>query len=559
MPDKTARSATALVFLATVALVCYAPLRVLSAEGLLGAFRFLSGDAWYYLAIARRSRGAPFFTFDGQTPTNGFHPLWQHLLGWVAGPGEAGAERLVGLAFGLSLAGVALGTGLAAAALLRLTRSPALALLATAPGLYYGLFGWVDLHLLSAWSFANGMESPLSILLFGALVWLLVGRDLWQDRPSQARLLALSALLALLVLARLDDVFLLLPFAAAAAVRARTPGEASRRALAVLALPALALVAYLAHNLAYAGMALPVSGAAKAGGPVAGLLRNGYAVLTTLLPFADARGAPPGVWSGEAWRVLQMLVPAGVGLAYALGRLPRERTPPADPEAARREVLALLGLYAFLKGAWNFCTVGLWHQGHWYYPLSLLSFDLIAATALADALRRRAPAPRPGRRGLAAAAAALAALLLANAQVDLKRSSAYHLASFRFFERRAELQRALDARCPGCGVVAFDDGITSFSLAAPVLSGVGLALDREGARARARGELLELAWQRGYRVLTSVDYPLGIEPGAGPEAVRRRLESYPNLEGQRLVGFAFELLFADPETRAAFVRFERTP
>jgi hypothetical protein len=559
MSAKNARSAPVLVFLASVAAVCYAPLRVLCGEGLLGAFRFFSGDAWYYLAIARRSRDAAFFSFDGRFPTNGFHPLWQHLLALAYGAGDPSPERLVGLAFGLSLAATALGTGLLALSLLRLTGSPALALLASVPGLYYWLFGWLDLHLLSAWAFSNGMESPLSILLFGILVWLLLWRDWLRGQPSQARLLALSGLLALLVLARLDDVFLLLPFALYAGARARTRAEALRRALAVALLPALALAAYLAHNLAYAGMALPVSGAAKAGGLVAGLLRNGYAVVTTFLPFADVRPFTVSVWSGEAWRLLQMLVPAGAGLLYALGHLPRERRAPADPEAYRREVLALLGLYAFVKGAWNFCTVGLWHQGHWYYPLSILSFDLIAATALADALRSSALAFRPGLRRPALAAAALLVLLSANAQVDLKRGSSYHLASYRFFERRTELQRELDARCPGCGVVGFDDGITSFALEAPVLSGVGLALDREAWLARARGELLELAHRRGFRVLTSVDYPLALEPGAGPQAVRRALTSYPNLAGQKLAGFDFELLFVDAETRAAFVGFEPRP
>jgi hypothetical protein len=556
MSAERPRHTPTLVFLATVMAVCYAPLLVWYAEGCLGAFRFFASDAFYYLAIAKRSQGAPFFSFDGRFPTNGFHPLWEHLLAWAFEAGDPTPEGRVLIAFGLSLVATAIGTGLFALAVLRLTRSRTLTLVASVPGAYYWLLGWTNPHLLSRWSFANGMESPLSILFFGLLCWLLLARDLLIGRASAARLTAVSALLALLVLTRLDDVFLLVPFALYAGARAGTRVEALRRTLAVLLLPGLALAAYLAHNLAYAGMALPVSGSAKAGGLVAGLLRNGYGVATTLFPFLDWRPFRAQVWSGEAWRVLQMLVPAAAGLLYALGHLPRGRTPPADPDTYRREVLALLGSYAFLKGAWNFCFVGLWQQGHWYYPLSLLTFDLVVAAALADAFRRSALAVRPALRRLALAASLLLVLLSANAFAHLKRAGTYHLESYRLFERRELVQRALDARCPGCSILAFDDGIISFSLAAPVMNGLGLALDREAGSARVRGELLELAYRRGFRLLSSLDYPLGIGPEADSSTVRRQLESYQNLRGQRLAGFEFRLLFVDPETGATFVGFE---
>ncbi len=559
MRAKRVHLAPTLVFLASVTSVCYAPLLLLRAEGGLGAFRLFAADAFYYLAIAKRSVDLPFLSFDGRFPTNGFHPLWQNLLAALSRAWGLSAEGLLFTTFGLSLAATALGSGLLALALLRLTGSPALALLAAVPGAYHWLLGWLSPHLLSAWSFANGMESPLSILLFGLLAWLLLARDLLFGRAGTGKLALLSLLLTLLVLARLDDVFLLVPFVLSAGAQGRTRAEALRRAAAVALLPALALAAYLAHNLAYAGMALPVSGSAKAGGLTGGLLRNAYGVATTLFPFADVRDLPVSVWSDEAWRVVQMLVPAGAGLLFAIAHAPRSRAPTADPEVYRRGMLALLGSYALLKGAWNFCLVGLWHQGHWYYPLSILSFDLIVATALADAIRRSGLFLSPPLRRLLLAAAPLLVLLSANAFVALKRTSDYHVPLWRFFEEREAVQRALDASCPGCGVVSFDDGIVAFALEAPVLNGLGLALDREAARARARGELLELAFQRGFRVLTSVSLPLGIQAGADPETVRRQLALYGNLRGQRLEGFEFRLLFAEPTSGAAFVHFGKKP
>ena len=37
--------------------------------------RSTSDDAFYYLAIARRLAAGDGASFDGETPTNGFHPL----------------------------------------------------------------------------------------------------------------------------------------------------------------------------------------------------------------------------------------------------------------------------------------------------------------------------------------------------------------------------------------------------------------------------------------------------------------------------------------------------
>jgi len=56
-------------------LTLYAPVLVFSRENILAAFTFFTSDTYYYLAVARHSVNAPFFTFDGLYPTNGFHPL----------------------------------------------------------------------------------------------------------------------------------------------------------------------------------------------------------------------------------------------------------------------------------------------------------------------------------------------------------------------------------------------------------------------------------------------------------------------------------------------------
>ena len=111
-------------------------------------------------------------------------------------------------------------------------------------------------------------------------------------------------------------------------------------------------------------------------------------------------------------------------------------------------------------------------------------------------------------------------------------------------------------RCPDCGVLAFDDGIVSFSLPdTPTLNGLGLAMDAEARAAQADGRLLELAWSRGHRLLVSVTYPMPATAYADPESLRRQLRVNDHLRGQDLEGWDFEVAFRSPATGVPFVRF----
>ena len=154
--QEGSRPAAAAVFGIVALAVAAPPLIALAADGTLGAFRTLAADAFYYLAVADHSQGAPFHTFDGVHPTNGFHPLWQWLLGAgfaALGPDAAGQVRLSVIA---STAATAIGLGLYAAALALRTGRPALALVAAVPGFFYPLVAAMNPHVGAPWSFANG-------------------------------------------------------------------------------------------------------------------------------------------------------------------------------------------------------------------------------------------------------------------------------------------------------------------------------------------------------------------------------------------------------------------
>jgi hypothetical protein len=389
----------------------------------------------------------------------------------------------------------------------------------------------------------------------------LVNRRLLAGAVGVGRALLLAVVLTLLVLSRLDDVFVFAPFALFLLLGEGAPRRRWLRTGAFLLVPLLCIGAYLAYNHSYAGTFMPVSGSEKSEGLVWGLLRNGFALLTTFLPFVDPFGRGTATWSSEAWRVIQMVVPAAAAALWLFFAARDVRAPLASERDEQRLALTLLCVYVILKAGYNFAMVRLWHQGQWYYPVSIMTFDWIVAAAAADAWSRmRATAAAPRLRWLrpqaiAVGAALLLVLLHANAFLDAKRTGAFGLGNLRFWERGEEIGAALAQRCPDCGLVEFDDGILAYSLPLPVMNGLGLTLDREAIEARRRGAFFDIAWARGFRLLASLNYPMDASVYADPERLRAALAANVQLRGQQLDGWDFETLYVDSKSRVAFVAF----
>ena len=562
-PLQIGRRHVIFTFLATAALASYPALVSTWEYGLGAPFRFLADDAFYYLAIADHSPRTAQFTFDGTYPTNGFHPLWQYALTLGFRALSLQGEAQIWFAFIGSLALVAIGSGLFAIAVLRTVRNVSLSLLAAVPGFYWWLVPSSHPELGAQWTFVNGMESPVSIFLFGTLAWLLVNRGLLAGATTPSIAARVAFLLSLLTLSRLDDVFLFLPFGVWLALRAPTRSVLIRAGAAGIVVPLLLVGGYLLFNLSYAGAALPSSGSEKAGGLIDGLLRNGYGVITTLFPTLDVRDPAPAVWAGEAWRLAQMLVPATAALFWLMTagrRLSRSFT---DETAYHHALLCCFSAYVLIKTAYNFFLVGLWHQGHWYYPLNLMIFNWLVATIAAGVIdiagvHRFAAPIRLGRlsvslRGLAPALCVLVVLVAANVFTNAKAQQP-EPRSFVFWSHRDSIGRSLTARCPDCGILSFDDGIVGYAVPIPTMNGIGLALDTDARSAKHRGELRPLAYARGHRLIVSVSYPIGAD--LSPDNLRERLAAYRHLQLENLDLWEFEIVLRDPGTGATFVRFE---
>lgn len=521
-------------------------------------FRYFTSDTYYYLNVARNAAKSGLFSFDGERPTNGFHPLWQALLALLdkgcllAGVSELTFCTLV-VVLGACLTTLAV---VVAGRTIRRARGSLPAAFALLPvGLYALLLvpAWIwaqdvrrnvspaegplPLHG-TLWSYVNGMESGLALFAFAVFMSLAVAGP-----PRTARAAGLLGLAgAFVVLARLDQVFLAAAVLAVWAVRlVAAEGRASfGRVLAMGAGLGAPVVLYLLVNLSYCGRAFPVSGAAKFTFAAAG--RSNVENLAGLL--REGPGAP--YWLDRVFRLAQLLIPAAAAAAFLVASVRAVRTRRGPRlELRRRDELSLF-LAATAAGVLALCgAVFLFTQtrayGSWSLPVPVLFVSLAALGFLAGR-----PAGARGTLRLAGCAAASLAVFAA-----LHRQPEHHEKYRRLYERRGAVAAAYGAKPPR--VVEMDDGIVGFATGFHTLSGFGFAADPELLAAIRAGRLLPLARGRGFDRIASLVY---LPPGANPGAALRFLaSSYRDDSGAALC----ELEYYDPALPFAIARISWPP
>lgn len=483
-------------FLFTALAVLMPPLVVAWNMGVAAPFWFLAGDAFLYLGIAEHSHGL-VASFDGLRPTNGFHPLWQVMVRLGVLTFGDGIGAMAFAAWGAILCSLG-GTWALGAAIRRFTGSWALALLAV-PGVYFLVIGQA-LGNLPVWGFFNGMEAGLAFLLAGVFFWLLAA-----PQPS---LPALGLVMGLLVLTRLDEIFVPVGLYFAALAWPGRPLAQRLREAALLVIPtALLVLVYLAWSWQTTGLLAPVSGAAKGEGA---LLQNLWVTLATLLaPLIDLRegltayAADRDGLYGGAFRVLELLVPALFAAGFLAALLTRYR---GRPWAA---VMAGVAGGVLLKSAYNLIAVNYWHQAPWYFALALALMSLGTAILIAPWLRGAPPsAPRWLALGLGA-------LALVHASLWTERLMTDRLAPLArdFWAARAGTEAAIRAVEPEPRLIEFGDGLLNVTFGFPVRHGFVFAGDGQSLLAYREGRLLDDAYAEGYRLLSSYEY-LRVPEGA---------------------------------------------
>ena len=533
--------------------VIYAPLvlwlstRNRSAS-ILAPIQFFTSDTFYYLSIARHSMTSAFYTSDGLYPTNGFHPLWGFLLTKLFSL-PAFASNLDGqifLTFGLSLALTALGMMFFGLVVYHLTENASVSLLASVPGFYYLIFAPLIPNYNSTWAYINGMESPLSIFWFGLLLYLIVNKDLLSDQRLWVTAV-LSIFMTLVIFSRLDDVFLLLPFWALLFLFSNSRKQSFGRLAIAAGIPLAILIAYMLFNYSYTGSPMPVSGLIKNGNwlPV-----NLIFFITSFFPIQLTQYNP--IWPEASMRSLQTVIPAlaAVIWIFTWSKNKNWKAIPRDTST----IISALAVYVIIKGMYNLVLVYLMGQGHWYYSISIMIFNLIAAVVVAGLLKG---ITSQRQRTLLAIASLSLVILLGNTFVHNKIQSEYNLGYYRFWLQKDNVNEALNVLDPNLKVVEYDDGILSYLLNAPAMNGFGFTLDKEAAQMQTEGRLLELAYQRGYRtiaVMSYITFPVDLENDS--DQIRERLKEMPGIKLENLDQWQFQFLYRDAESSSAFISFE---
>lgn len=411
-------------------------------------------DAFYYFRVARNLAHGAGSTFGGLVPTNGYHPLWQFMLVpvfWLAGDGHAALDVVVALS---SISWICLVVMLRA--LGRGCNSEAAFLV----GVLYAFYCCTNALLGSAGLLFNGMETILVLPLLAATALVCCRCDFLTYSPcSRRQLLGIGALLALLLLARLDTAFVACVLIAARLILRR--GHMSRDAIWLVGPPISVLAVYCAINGFIFHTLLPVSGTAKAlGAPYAN--------------FGAMRALILGTYNGYLKSVPLGL--AFVALPTVLALLRRDRAETSAADRARQQVRRFLAVMIAgqLLHAIYLCVGSSWQIWSWY------GYERVMIGTLACALAASFVAPalpdRITRNALAIAGPTVAVLLVIGGVTVIMKRVAQGANDGSYWMRAEANARDLDRILPANSVIAMGDlaGSLAFWLPRPFVQTEGL-------------------------------------------------------------------------------------
>ncbi len=515
MIQRNPKLTVAIVF---TVLLLYVPLYGLYSFGIQTVFGYFAHDAFYYLTVAKNSSSF-FFSFDGERPTNGFHPLWQYILTAlfaVIGSHDSATQLYAAYILGAVL--VTVGYVLVGWSLYRVTRSlywPFLLI----PGPFYLLFtvrvenevAQGVTYTYSPWAFMNGMESPCSVAAGGLFVYLLTricfpkaeslsptGTTAQKGESFDWSAFALGISLALVVLARLDDVFLLLTTGLYFLLCDWGRSRPLRRVL-LIGVPATVLLsAYMGFNYVSCHSVLPVSGRIKSTGGAA-LTGNLAMSLCDLFPPLRGIIRPSyrlNEWGTTASRSSAMILPM-IFAVWIAAQLLRSRLRHSELFQRFGWLLPIV-LYIVLKGAYNLVNVRVGSQGYWYYTLTVLMTNYLIILVLWqlipwDTMR----VPLSLRRGCVGL---YACFYLFTAAQTMALGSFVDGRYYPLWRDRLEITSALKKIDPDIKLIDRSDGTYAYSLGIPAVCALGYAIDNEGYLAMQNHRFLEYCLARGFNV-----------------------------------------------------------
>jgi hypothetical protein len=138
----------------------------------------------------------------------------------------------------------------------------------------------------------------------------------------------------------------------------------------------------------------------------------------------------------------------------------------------------------------------------------------------------------------------------------LHRHADYHARFSQFFFDEAPLVRARFAGNPP-KLLEFDDGIVSWATGFDATSAWGPGLDVEGALALKRGNLFDVADERGFNHATSLVYfgAAALTEASSQEEISKWARRVPAVE--TLAGWRLKVIYRSKSTDFAIVQFAR--
>jgi hypothetical protein len=376
------------ISLTTFLMTIYAPVIAYLISGSSAYFQFFAADAFYYLTIAANTSWTSVASFDGINPTNGFHPLWQFFLKIIFSVFDSITQnQQISITFWLSVFFVAVAASLISYSLRKaeIISSDALIFFTLTPGFLYFLIALPNSNYGHIWSYINGMESPLSLFFFSLLFLFVVNFANSFEQLDPALYLIVGVLTSLVILTRLDDVFILAGIIAPILISKQPLLEKIKRTIWIVMIPLVCIGFYMLFNNYYAGSYLPISGQAKRGLSFywnSITIFNGFAPLIPLYEFGW------NWWSETTWRALHIIAPFIIATGFLFSFLLGKYRESANGSLEKYDsFIAGLAVYVILKALYNLVFVGIWHQGHWYYPISIVVTNIIIARYVTWATR----------------------------------------------------------------------------------------------------------------------------------------------------------------------------
>lgn len=511
-----------LLFIAFSLLILYPPVYSWFNCGIQTVFNSFADDAFYYLTVAKNYRPGMPITFDGANVTNGFHPLWQFFLIELFRlfPDQQATQLTVTFACSVGL--VLLGLVFTAWAVMDLTKS-FWAPFWLIPGLYFVFFqlspaeGGLT-YTYSLWSFMNGLESPPT-LFFGGLLFFLISKHFFEEgnSPSEAdaakstapahnywlRHLTAGFLLAFIVLSRLDDVFILPAFLLAVACAKGGIKKKIVKILLICGPPSLAIIIYMAYNQLTVGTPTPVSGQLKSGH---WLTFNFITMVRDFVPALLEKSPSYDIsrWKYSSNRDYALAIPIIFAIFFLFNLWHKKRTERKQYE--KMYFMVPLLLYIIFKGLYNFIEVKWKFQGYWYFPYSILLFNVLCILFFVGSQNS------PRRQGLREIIPFLSGLwvviYLTTSSYIINRLVTEPHVTYRFWKDRKEIAESLRKIDPDIKLIDGHDGYIAYSLPFPAAPSTGLVTSPDGIKAYHAGKYQDFYFEQGYNVLAAL-------PGGG--------------------------------------------